>query len=128
MPLDIKDFKANIKSAKDKTRAWRKEAKECYDFVAGRQWTEEEEAILKEQLRPVVSFNRIAKVVDSISGHQIANRQEVKYYGREQGDAQVSEVLTAAGQWVDALRRGASHQCNPSNRTADFLCLLENIF
>ena len=101
MPLDIKEFKANIKSAKDKSRAWRKEAKECYDFVAGRQWTEEEEAILKEQLRPIVSFNRIAKIIDSVSGHQIVNRQEVKYYQREQGDAQLAEILTAAGEWVD---------------------------
>ena len=101
MTLDIKVFKDNIKSAKDKSRAWRKEAKECYDFVAGRQWTEEEEAILKEQLRPIVSFNRIAKIIDSVSGHQIVNRQEVKYYQREQGDAQLAEILTAAGEWVD---------------------------
>jgi hypothetical protein len=77
---------------------WRLEARVCYDFVAGYQWTAEEEAAMLEgpdgaQRTPVV-FNRTAPTVDSVCGAEITGRQQVQYYPREIGDGGVSDVLT----------------------------------
>jgi len=77
---------------------WKLEARVCYDFVAGYQWTAEEEASMLDgpdgaQRTPVV-FNRTAPTVDSVCGAEITGRQQVQYYPREIGDGGVSDVLT----------------------------------
>lgn len=88
-------FRADLAHWQD----WRDEARRDYDFVAGEQWTDEEKAILRSQMRPTVVFNRIAPIVDTVSGSEIQNRQEVKYYPREIGDAKVNELYTSAAEW-----------------------------
>jgi hypothetical protein len=90
-----------LQSARDSSKDWRKEARENYDFYAGRHWTQEEVAAMEEDLRNAVTFNRITPLVDAIAGHQINNRAEVRFLPRQIGDAQVSEVLTGAGKWVE---------------------------
>jgi len=87
--------------SKDHQLEWRNEAKENYDFFAGRQWTDDELAELEEHLRPTIAFNRIAPMVSAVKGHQINNRQEVRYIPREEGDVKVNELLTGAAQGVD---------------------------
>src|SRR6056300_1353576 len=89
------------REAKDKSRDWRVEAKEHYDAYAGRQWTQDEQAAMEEELRQAVTFNRIGPLVDAVVGYQINNRQEVRYLPRQIGDTQVSEVLTGAGAWIE---------------------------
>lgn len=79
---------------------WIDEAKNCYDMVAGHQWDDTDRAVLEEQNRPVVSFNRIGPVIDSVAGSEVTNRQQVQYIPRQVGDAGVNELLTGAAQWV----------------------------
>lgn len=83
----------------EKTAKWRSEAREDYAFEAGDQWSEEDKGVLRDQLRPVITMNRIAPIIDSVSGSEVSNRQEVQYIPREQGDVQVNEILTAAAKW-----------------------------
>lgn len=80
---------------------WREEAREDYDFVAGRQWSEDDKATLRDELRPVITFNRVGVMIDAVSGNEINARQEVRYLPREQGDAQVNELYTEAARWFD---------------------------
>ncbi len=82
-----------------KTAGWRSGAREDYAFEAGDQWSEEDKEVLREQLRPVITMNRIGSIVDSVSGSEISNRQEIQYIPRTQGDVQVNEVLTSAAKW-----------------------------
>lgn len=91
---------------------WRIEAKEAYEFDAGRQYSDEDLAILRDQMRPVVSFNRIAPVINAVSGTEVSNRQEVRYLPREEGDAAPNEILTAAGQWF-------RDECNAEDEESD---------
>lgn len=86
--------------AKNHESDWLDEAEESYDFVAGRQWTPDDLALLNEQNRPVVTFNRLTPLVDSVSGSEINNRQEVRYIPRKEGAVQVSEIITGASEWV----------------------------
>lgn len=92
-------FKQRYKVAKKHWADWREEAKDLYDFIAGRQWSEEDEAKLKEELRPIVTFNIAGKYMDAVTGLQINNRQEIRYFPRENGDAKVNELMTGAVSW-----------------------------
>lgn len=82
---------------------WRDEARMSYDFVAGHQWSAEDKATLLDQMRQPVTFNRVAPMVDAVTGAEILNRQEVRYLPREQGDVQVNELITAADEWSREL-------------------------
>jgi hypothetical protein len=84
---------------RDKARMWRERAKICFDFVAGRQFTDDEMKVLEKRRRPAVVFNRIGPIVDAITGYEIGNRREVRYIPREMGDVKPNELLTGAGQW-----------------------------
>ena len=79
---------------------WIDEARECFDLVAGEQWSDEDKARLEEMGRPAVVFNRIAPVVDSVCGSEVSNRQQVQYIPRQAGDSGVNELLTGAAAWV----------------------------
>lgn len=83
----------------EKSAHWRSAAREDYGFEAGDQWSEEDKSVLRDQLRPIITMNRIAPIIDSVSGSEVSNRQEVQYIPRTQGDVQVNEVLTAAAKW-----------------------------
>lgn len=96
----LEEIRGCYKDAKKHSADWRTEAVENYDFVASRQWSEEDTATLEEQGRPVVTFNRMGPYFDAICGSQINNRQEIKYLPRTQADTHTNETLNAAVKWV----------------------------
>jgi len=89
-----------MRQSKISSSAWRKQARECYAFFASDQWSDEDTAILEEQGRPPVVFNRIARTINAIAGLEVQNRQEVRYIPREINDGPVNEILTATAKWV----------------------------
>lgn len=78
---------------------WREEAKESYAFDAGEQYSDEEKAKMRDNGRVPVVFNRVAPIIDNVTGTEVKSRSEVAYLPREIGDAQKSEILTGAGEW-----------------------------
>ena len=78
---------------------WRKEAREDYAFYNGEQWDEQDINALREQKRPVMTFNRVGPLVNAVVGSEINNRREVRYIPREMGDAEANELLTSAAEW-----------------------------
>lgn len=95
----LSEFNSRFKYAKSHWADWRTEARELYDLKAGRQWDKEDEAKLREEMRPMVTFNVADKYSDAITGLQINNRQEIRFFPREQGDAQVNQIITGAVTW-----------------------------
>ena len=91
------------RAARSHSSKWREEMRLSYDFVAGHQWSSEDKSTLLEQMRQPVTFNRIAPMIDAVTGAEILNRQEVQYLPREQGDVQVNELITAADEWSREL-------------------------
>lgn len=87
-------------AAREFSSAWRTEAQECFGFVAGDQWSEDDKQKLRDQLRPCITFNRTLPIVDTISGLEIGNRQEITYLPREQGDVKTNEILTSAADYL----------------------------
>lgn len=92
-------LKSWYKDGRDHLGDWTKQAEEDYGFVAGEQWTVEDKAMLQEQLRPIITYNRIGPVVDSVAGLEVGNRQEIHYYPREVGDSGLNEMLTNAARF-----------------------------
>lgn len=88
---------------------WRSQAKEDFSFVAGPgQWSEEDEQYLREEERPMLTFNRVLKYVRAICGIEANNRHETTFIPRELdnvGEVKVNEVLSAGSNWMAA-------QCN----------------
>jgi hypothetical protein len=97
----VDEVRERFKQSKTHSNKWRKEAKDSYDFVAGHQWTDQEQQELEEDLRAAITFNRIGPVIDSVSGHQVNNRQDIRYSPRRVGDSVVNEILTGAVKWCD---------------------------
>lgn len=95
----LRRFKAWFRADKEHCKDWRRDAKEDFEFLAGDQWTEHDKQKLKEEMRPVITFNRTNPIIQSVSGMEIANRKEVKYFPREPGDARPNEILTEGAKW-----------------------------
>jgi hypothetical protein len=91
---------------------WRREAREDFDFEAGEQLNEEDKAILQDAKRPIVIFNRVGTTVDSVSGQEVGNRQEVQFLPRRLGVAKKNELLTSAAKWF-------RQQCDADDEESD---------
>src|SRR5687768_17471410 len=91
---------------RDHCEKWHAQARDEFALLAGDQWTDEDKARLIEQGRAPIVFNRIAPVIDSVVGQEVANRQEVRFIPRNntsdpaQGaDGPKVELYTEAARW-----------------------------
>src|SRR5436190_990043 len=67
---------------------------------------------LRDMNRPIIVMNRVEPIIDSVSGSEVANRQEVQFIPRQQGAVQVNEVLTSAAKWF-------RDQCDAEDEESD---------
>lgn len=99
-PRFLETARERREEARKFIRNWRGEAKLAYAFIAGDQWLAEDEAILKAQKRPPITFNYSEKMIDAVVGAEVSSRQEVTYAPRELNDAPIAELWTNAAKWV----------------------------
>ncbi|WP_332065716.1 portal protein [Bartonella sp. CB189] len=78
---------------------WRKNAQEDYDFYNGRQWNDQDIDVLRKQNRPVMTFNRIAPLVNAVIGTERNNKRKVQFIPRQEGAAFANQILTGAAEW-----------------------------
>ncbi|MGG3814217.1 hypothetical protein ABEV34_21595 [Methylorubrum rhodesianum] len=93
-------LKAWFKADREASSHWRREAREDFDFVAGKQWAPEDEAVLREQGRPPITFNRVLPVIKAVAGSEVTSRQDIQYLPREVGDGALNEVLTEGSRYL----------------------------
>lgn len=79
---------------------WRSCAVDDFGFVSGKQWLDLDEAILREQRRPPITFNYSEKIIDAVIGAEVSNRQEVTYRPRGVEDSGLAELYNNAAKWV----------------------------
>lgn len=90
----------NLEKAKEHFSLWRQSALEEERFYAGDQWTEDDRLKLEQEGRPVITFNRVIKFINAVSGMELQNRQEVRYIPTEVNDRGFAETMTTAAQWA----------------------------
>jgi portal protein len=82
--------------------SWRDEARDAYEFAAGRQWSADDVAYLKEQNRPYVTFNRVGKFLDAICGTEANNKMEWNYSVGGVEDSAGVDLMTKVVKMVSA--------------------------
>ena len=78
-----------------KRDGWAKHVKEDREFRLGRQWTREQEEILKARGQAPVVVNRIHPAVEAAKSMITANRPSFRVAPREDSDNRVAQVLSA---------------------------------
>lgn len=106
------------RESQDHLTKWRESAAESYDFVAGVQWTDDEVSQLTNQLRPVITFNRVAPVINAVLGYEINSRQSVTYLPRTQEDTGPAQVESAAATF---FREACDAEDEESDQFSDAL-------
>ncbi len=81
---------------------WLKEAKLCWDFYDGDQWSAEEASRLAEFGQPAIVINKIAAKVDNLAGVEVSGRTRVVYRSRsgEPGEESTARALTDVALYV----------------------------
>lgn len=84
----------------DHHRPWRVLVNEWMGFRAGEQWTDDDKAMLRDQRRPVIVFNRVLAFLKAVAGMEINGRHDTFFYPRETEDTAPNEILNAANSWM----------------------------
>lgn len=92
MSFDLSEARNNVKKALKLTSEWRKSAKEDYDFMRGKQWTDADLKVMKQKSRPVITINRIRPVINLLSGYAAQNETEPDFLPRSEEDDRVARV------------------------------------
>lgn len=89
-----------FRTDRDASSQWRAGAREDFDFAVGHQWSADDEAVLREQGRPPITFNRVLPVIKAVAGSEVSSRQDIQYLPREVGDGALNEVLTEGSRYL----------------------------
>ena len=89
-----------FRAAVDAAHEWRKEAQEDYDFVAGKQWSDNERKQLAESGRPPIVINRIKPLINILSGYQRLNRYDIDFLPRTNDDMAICQVRKGVTKYV----------------------------
>ena len=89
-----------FQAAVDSGKKWREEAKEDFEFTAGKQWTEDELKIFREEHRPAIVINRILPLINILSGYQRLNRYDIDFLARTNDDVELCQVRRGMTKYI----------------------------
>lgn len=93
-------LKGWVKADADHSRKWRELMREWYAFRAGEQWTDTDKAILANQSRPVIVFNRVLTILKAVAGMEINGRHEISLVPVGTEDSTQAEKLAQVLKWM----------------------------
>lgn len=89
-----------FQDAVDKSRDWRKEAKEDYRFVSGKQWKNADKEQLEKFGRPAITINKIKPLMNVLSGYQRLNRYDISFLPRTNDDMELCKVREGVTKYI----------------------------
>lgn len=98
--MDTTKIRSWFKQAVDKSNTWRKHAKEDYDFVRGKQWSDDDVEALNEKGRPALTINKIRPHLNILSGYQRVNRYEIGFEPRTSDDYESCELRKGITKYI----------------------------
>ena len=104
---------ANFERDRMAHETWAIPAAECVNFLEGKQWSEKDLKVLRDEGRPSITLNRIAPLYRILTGYFAQNQTEINYRPGDDGTSSddVAETLTRMTKqvnernhqrWVDA--------------------------
>lgn len=93
-------FRQWFREAVDAAADWRDEAREDYEFVAGKQWTDDDKDALEASGRPAITINRIKPLINVLSGYQRLNRYDIDFLPRTSDDINICQVRKGITKYI----------------------------
>ena len=90
----VRKILADYKYAVALDAKWEREAREDIEFALGDQWDTESKKTLKDQGRPILTFNIIGPKINLVSGYQRDNRSTIRAYPEGGEDQLKSDIVT----------------------------------
>jgi hypothetical protein len=100
MSDDVAALVQMFEEAEESTREARKLAERDRDYYDNKQWTAEEVSALERRKQPVVTYNRIARKIDFLSGLEKQQRKDPKAFPRTPKDEDAADAATDAIRYV----------------------------
>lgn len=100
MTFDLFQAKNNVKKALLFTHKWRNVAKQNYEFVKGKQWTDGDLNAMNKAGRPAITVNRIKPMINLLCGYSAQNETEPDFLPRSEEDDRVSRVAKGITKYV----------------------------
>lgn len=69
-------------------------AKQCVEFVEGKQWTEEEKEKARLERRPLLTINKIRPLVKLAYGYHLSNQTDLRYLPAEDGTQALADAIS----------------------------------
>ena len=96
----IAKYRRWFREAVDDNEKWRRAAQEDYDFVAGKQWKDEDIQAFEASGRPAITINRIKPLINVLSGYQRLNRYDIDFLPRTGDDVDICQVRKGITKYV----------------------------
>jgi hypothetical protein len=100
MSEDVAALVQMFEASEESTREARKLSERDRDYYDNKQWTAEETAALEKRKQPVVTYNRIARKIDFLSGLEKQQRKDPKAFPRNPEDEAAANAATDAIRYV----------------------------
>lgn len=97
---ELTQFVRDFEAAEDATQESRKLAERDRDYYDEKQWTADEKAALEKRGQPAVTFNRIKRKVNSMTGLEKQSRKDPKAFPRNPDDEEAARAATDAIRFV----------------------------
>jgi len=97
---ELTQFVRDFEAAEDATQESRKLAERDRDYYDEKQWTADEKAALEKRGQPAVTFNRIKRKVNSMTGLEKQSRKDPKAFPRNPDDEDAARAATDAIRFV----------------------------
>lgn len=96
----VAKFRHLFRAAVEAWNDWRNEALEDYNFVVGKQWTEDQAEKFIKDKRPPIVINRIKPLINILSGWQRLNRYDLNFLPRTAEDLELCEVRKGMTKYI----------------------------
>jgi hypothetical protein len=100
MEGDVTPLVQMFEASEEATRQARKLSERDRDYYDGKQWTSKEEEALKKRKQPIVTYNRIQRKIDYLSGLEKQQRKDPKAFPRNPQDEKAADAATDAIRFV----------------------------
>jgi hypothetical protein len=102
-PTDIgkvQKARQNVSLSLEASVDWRKEAREDFRFVQGKQWDAKDEQALMKQGRPAITINRCRPLINQVSGYFGQNMSEANFLPRSGEDDEICAIAKGVNKYV----------------------------